>query len=403
MSHRKVLVYTDARLEGATYQIRIAAPLHQAGLEVIHFDDVPLQSVDRIVSEEVVALIIHRGIRKRCQVYNSLVTAARQAGKPVIYDVDDLLVNVPEEHPDFSIYQSRALGALKVLTDADLVVASTPNLADHLLALHQHVTVIPNQLPARIWSPVTSGGERRSLKRCDGPVTIGYIGTPTHTPDLQSIEESLLTVLDRHAGHVRLLTVGLAPSHGLRRHPAVEQRTPPRDARKNYTAFAQYAAHLPIDIGIAPLLDTTFNQCKSDIKFQEYATLGIPGIYSDLPPYRDSVADGQTGLLAGDAADWTTAMTRLIKSSALRTRLTEAAMQEITSARPPRPDETTWNEALQRAQQLANDPVTSLQRKRAAALVGQLFSYQFHQQRQLKHTLEYQIGKVWQRIVRKVA
>ena len=51
------------------------------------------------------------------------------------------------------------------------------------------------------------------------------------------------------------------------------------------------------DVAVAPLHDTAFNRCKSDLKFLEYAALGLPGIYSDVVPYKHAVRHEETGLL----------------------------------------------------------------------------------------------------------
>ena len=52
--------------------------------------------------------------------------------------------------------------------------------------------------------------------------------------------------------------------------------------------FAHYPAklaQLAADIGVAPLLDTPFNACKSALKALEYGALGMAMIASELAPY----------------------------------------------------------------------------------------------------------------------
>ena len=39
-----------------------------------------------------------------------------------------------------------------------------------------------------------------------------------------------------------------------------------------------------LDIGIAPLLPTEYNRCRSDVKYLEYAAKGVTGIYSNIGP-----------------------------------------------------------------------------------------------------------------------
>ena len=64
-----------------------------------------------------------------------------------------------------------------------------------------------------------------------------------------------------------------------------------------YPYFLSELFQKEIDIGLAPLHPNFFNCCKSNIKFLEYALAGIPGLYSNVGPYADSVLHGDTGFL----------------------------------------------------------------------------------------------------------
>jgi hypothetical protein len=62
---------------------------------------------------------------------------------------------------------------------------------------------------------------------------------------------------------------------------------------------------LKCHVGIAPLLDTPFNRCKSNLKLLEYGAVGLPTIASNVTPYKDS-----PGLLIRKARskDWLRAL-----------------------------------------------------------------------------------------------
>ncbi len=49
------------------------------------------------------------------------------------------------------------------------------------------------------------------------------------------------------------------------------------------------------DIGLAPLIDSPFNRCKSDLKYVEYGKVGVPAVFSKVGPYTRSVKHGETG------------------------------------------------------------------------------------------------------------
>lgn len=393
MPQPRLLVYTDTHPDSATFQIRVAEPLRRAGVEVLLSDDLSVVDLERTIETDVEAVLVHRGIRKRCPQYGALRDFARRFGKPLIYDIDDLLIQVDPGHPDFAVYQSRSLKALKVLVDADLVIASTPVLADRLLAFHERVVVVPNRLPASCWQDICDESTSSRPDTSNKIVTIGYIGTDTHRPDFESVEPALRAVLSRRRGQVRVLSVGVPLPSGLRSNRAVELRMPPKRVRHNYREFATYAAQLDIDVGIAPLVDNGFNRCKSDIKFQEYAAMGIPGVFSDLPCYRDRVVSGVNGYLAGDAADWASHLDRLVDTQSLRAEIGTTAAREISADWQSHSWRTIWKDVLEQAKSAFRSDTERHKRESVASVVDELLAYQTDLQRQLKWTVEYHLGK----------
>jgi glycosyltransferase involved in cell wall biosynthesis len=90
----------------------------------------------------------------------------------------------------------------------------------------------------------------------------------------------------------------------------------------NYQEFLVTLYRRNWDIGLAPLLDTVYNRCKTDNKFREYGACGIAGIYSAIPPYAASVRHEITGLLTENTEDaWYQAVKRLILDAALRKKI----------------------------------------------------------------------------------
>jgi glycosyltransferase involved in cell wall biosynthesis len=81
-------------------------------------------------------------------------------------------------------------------------------------------------------------------------------------------------------------------------------------------------------IGIAPLIDDTFNRSKSNIKWLEYTMKHIPTVASNVEPYR-SIKHGVTGILCDTPEQWYVALKELIEDSKLRDRLAENSYKEI--------------------------------------------------------------------------
>lgn len=408
MLHRRVLIYSDARATDATLQIRLEHPLLQRGFEVLHAEAFlqPGKKAADDLDWNFDAVIVHRSIKRRCAIYPSLLSAARQHRIPLVHDTDDLLLGVHPEHPDYEVYHSRVLYVLKALMDADFVVASTQPLADRLGDFHGPVAVVPNELPPGLWQSLCQQRQRAASAHGDGRVTVGYIGSGTHRPDLQTIEDALVAVLERHGGQVRFLSVGVPLTPRLKRHACVEELDLFKRRMRPYAEFAQLAAALPIDVGIAPLVDVPFNHCKSDMKFQEYAALGIASVYADLPPYRGCVRHGENGLLAADTHQWLDGLERLIGSAMLRRTMARAAADDILAswrgAGPGKRPGELWEQVLVQAAAEAQSRATA-PRNSLAPVVDELLQYQSGLERIVKRTVGYQLGKAFKRLARKLA
>src|SRR5450756_1062879 len=101
------------------------------------------------------------------------------------------------------------------------------------------------------------------------------------------------------------------------------------------------------DVAIAPLEDDAFARGKSDLKYLDYAALGIPGVFSDVRPYRDTVRHRQTGLLAANEPKaWAEALEEIVSDGPLRARLARAANAEVHGNRMLKTNVTCWSEVL---------------------------------------------------------
>jgi hypothetical protein len=118
----------------------------------------------------------------------------------------------------------------------------------------------------------------------------------------------------------------------------VSRVSPSKSGMASYPGFVHWITHRPPwDIGIAPLADTAFNRSKSAIKALDYAALGLAVLASDVPAYRDSLADGGGAdgvggrLVANTEAAWFRTLCELIDDAALRQRLAEGARGAFTA------------------------------------------------------------------------
>src|SRR4030065_1484056 len=123
-----VVVYSPYQWEHALMTLRINRPLQQAGIELLrgnHYMDIHPEYVCQAD-----AVLLQREFPENLEVYEEILTRARAEHKPVIYEIDDLLFELPESHIDYPThYYSPALFAmLRAVIEADLVTTSTTPL-----------------------------------------------------------------------------------------------------------------------------------------------------------------------------------------------------------------------------------------------------------------------------------
>jgi glycosyltransferase involved in cell wall biosynthesis len=275
----------------------------------------------------------------------ALIGHVRAAGARLVHALDDDLLGLPVRPGGPTTGQQAALEAL--LPAADGLLVTTAPLAERLRPINPRIAVVPNALDERLipgWPDVTAGSP------FDPRPVVGYMGTFTHDEDLRLVAEAL------KAAHRRL-------PHGL----VLEVVSALRD-RATLAAFGEVpvrlvrlpaadVAYLPFNLwfshrrtwqlAIAPLVDTPFNRCKSDLKYLDYAAGGLCGVYSDVGPYRPTIRHLDNGWRAANTVEaWTEAVTTLLGDAQLRARLAATAARELRTTRLLAQRAVDWAAAL---------------------------------------------------------
>ena len=236
---------------------------------------------------------------------------------PVIYDLDDLLTEIPRTSPCRKLGRYCGPHILDTIRRADMVTVSTENLAQYYADLNPRIRVLPNLVDPRLFLPV-----RRSPRPF---VRILYSGTPTHEQDLRGIEVALLELKQRFGERLRFCFMGC-----VTRELAAMPKTELVEMQADYSTYGTMLSHCDADLAIVPLGNHRFNRCKSNIKWLEYSACKIPAVYSDIPPYRDCIEGDGTGLLVSeDPAAWVEAISCLVEKPDLRRELAERAHREV--------------------------------------------------------------------------
>jgi hypothetical protein len=125
----------------------------------------------------------------------------------------------------------------------------------------------------------------------------------------------------------------------------------------DYNEYLQLLESLHPDIGLVPLESGRFHSFKSNIKYLDLAAYGIPAIFSDVPPYRGALENGETGLLAPNTREgWFQAIERLLKNPAERDAMGRAALADVTTNFDRSTSLARWHEVLAKLASSGPDP-----------------------------------------------
>lgn len=262
------------------------------------------------------------------RMHNAETFAALLAGRhlyryKLIVDTDDDQDSVPLYNQSFQNYHGAA-GTPRLIRgqykEADLVTCSTEHLKSQVSKYAKNVAVVQNMVDPRLYTGVRS---RQKEPRHQNDIRIYWGGGGGHYDDLLLVKSALLRTFHENP-RVKLVFSNFLPDWAVDLPPFRTFMIP----FVHFNAYPKILKWLCADIAIAPLVDNMFNASKSNVKYLNYAMAGIPGIYSDLLPYR-SVEHGITGLKCKTETEWYDALKLLIEQEELRHILAENALTDV--------------------------------------------------------------------------
>ncbi|NYS40496.1 glycosyltransferase family 4 protein [Pseudomonas syringae pv. actinidiae] len=130
-------------------------------------------------------------------------------------------------------------------------------------------------------------------------------GTYSHKEDFLLIEHLLFQFLYEHT-NCQLSILGAAQ---------VSERILALPNVSNYPVL-EYKAMLEFisrhDLMLVPLVDNIFNQAKSNVKFIESGSVGVPVLASAVGEFNSTIDHGRNGFLANTPADWLETLENLV-------------------------------------------------------------------------------------------
>lgn len=261
----------------------------------------------------------------------------KHRGVKLVVDVDDWL-KVDKSSPFIAEHKVTNAPEIREVSIeiADMVTCTTDYLADKIKPFNKNVVVLPNSMDLEKW-------DLPKLKNTSDKIRIGWAGSVTHMEDLKLIIKPLKKIMDEFP-QVQLIFCGETRIADYFKGYPVECVL-----GVEFDVWPTRLHGLRLDIGLAPLKDTPFNRCKSNIKFQEYAIAQVPGVYSPVVygTWRFSDFDGRFGDIAETEDQWYMCIRNLIVSKNHREDIINGAYSYVKQFYSLKKNIKLWERAYQ--------------------------------------------------------
>jgi hypothetical protein len=226
-------------------------------------------------------------------------------GLTTVYDLDDNLLRVDRANSvPFSIYNPIIPGTYANIAASTVVTVSTPKLAEAMKFINPNTFVLPNCLSTDYIADIQFPQEH---------ITVGWCGSMFHIQDWGGVAQQL-AIYAQQEPRARFSTIG------------ADYMNPVVPARVHHWTTVEGAWHaMDFNIGIAPLVRTTFNEHKSWIKVLEYAARGVPAVAPRIGQYPEFIEHGRNGYLY-DVLEEIPSLLLQLSDDGLRCQMGDAAM-----------------------------------------------------------------------------
>ena len=211
----------------------------------------------------------------------------------LVVDIDDYWILDPW-HVLYGYFPTEKIVAH--IKEADLVTVTHENLRSKVMPLNDRVEILPNALPygRGQFTEAKIPHEEMSEKVSRGAVRMVYAGGVTHQRDIAILKGPIRRIAsDRHLrNRMHLIMCGYDESNpktiGVWHtmiHDYLCGFSMPGYIRGPLMPTDYMAFYCEADMTVAPLVPSTFNACKSNLKVLEAAVKKIPILVSHTPPY----------------------------------------------------------------------------------------------------------------------
>jgi len=257
----------------------------------------------------------------------------KKRGGEIIFETDDLTFDPQyaagtNHYANLNALEKKQYASglgLEILKDPYVKVCTTTTsyLAKILESYGKKVFIVPNKLSNKDLE-ITGKIIRASKSKNQELIKIGYFsGTKSHDRDFAAIADVITKIMEKYS-RVRLVLAGpLDIGNTLDKFKNKIERIAYVPRKKNFENIAS------VDVNIVPLeAGNPFCEAKSELKFFEAGILEVPTVAASNQTFREAIAEGVDGFLAGNASEWMEKIEKLIVDADLRKRIGREARKK---------------------------------------------------------------------------
>jgi glycosyltransferase involved in cell wall biosynthesis len=270
--------------------------------------------------DNVMIVHLHANITRDTALMQKLLLMQKNGCK-LVMDLDDYFV-VPASNPHAKTYnETVSQNIVKYISKMDYLTTTTKLYANELKKYNKNVFVLPNVIDNDI-----SQFNQPHIK--SDRIRIGLVGGISHIKDIEHLE-GMVEQLEKYKDKIQFVLCGFDLSgveypefslwnefervltnnysiisqeykdwlftYSKDEYPNVENERYRRVWGKDINSFGEL--YKSIDVLLAPLENTLFNRCKSELKVIEAGNFGKIFIGSKVGQYAEIITDGYDGLL----------------------------------------------------------------------------------------------------------
>ena len=271
----------------------------------------------------------------RCPITNEVrefIELAKSENKTVFFDIDDLVIDQKYTNTikylktmskeELDLYNDGVNRTKETLKMCDYAITTTERLAEELKNYVNEVYINRNVASEKMTELSIKAIEK--VKKDDSKIIMSYLsGSITHNDDFKLIMPVVKRLMKENE-NLYLKVVGLLDI------PDELEEFKDRLLTDPFVSWLELPKIIAsIDINLAPLEESIFNEAKSENKWVEAALCKVVTVASNFGAFKTCITDNVDGLLCDTEKDWYEKLSKVIKDKEYRNKIANNAYNTV--------------------------------------------------------------------------